>query len=117
MVGQKEFWQTHAHGFIWDQEMQSLDELRSRFAWRDKSDGSCLRPVKVVNLSDPLGWSSYSAKPQFGMREQHADETGELKYVKKRLTIDQELMFVRALSPFRVSRRFFTVGLKKSKSK
>lgn len=114
-VGEKEFWQSHVHGLIWNPSEHVLDQLRDRFSWRNKSEGSCQRPVRVERLYDPVGWSGYSAKPQFKLREQRPDENGELRTVTKGLTIDQELAFVRVLSKFKANHRFFDIGLKKLK--
>lgn len=113
-VGQQEFCRFHVHGVIWTPDLQAIDQLHGRFAWRDKSEGGCQRPVKVERLTDPAGWLAYSGKPQFKLREQRPDAAGDLKCVKKGITIAQELMFVRAFSKFKAKHRFFYIGMKKT---
>lgn len=113
-LGLQEFCQVHAHGVIWTPNPQALDQLHGRFAWRDKSEGGCPRPVKVNKLIGPAGWLGYSGKPQFKLREQRPDAAGDIMCVKKGITIAQELMFVRAFSRLKAKHRFFYIGMKKT---
>lgn len=113
-LGQPEFCQLHAHGVIRAPDPKTLDDLHGRFSWQDKSEGGCQRPVKVDKLTDPAGWLAYSGKPQFKLREQRPDAAGDLKCVKKGITIAQEVMFVRAFSRLKAKHRFFYIRMKKT---
>lgn len=112
-VGNKEYWQWHVHGIICDLQDDALDQLRQRFSWGAKGDtnGTCYRPVQVKKLRDRFGWLAYMAKPNFFMREQRSDATGDLKFSKKPITVEQELHFVKALSKSKVKERFFYIGM------
>lgn len=112
-VGNKEYWQWHAHGVIFGLQDDTLDQLRQRFSWRAKDDtnGTCYRPVQVKKVHDRFGWLAYISKPNFLMRFQRPDANGDLKFYRKRITIEQELHFVKALSKSKVKERFFYIGM------
>jgi hypothetical protein len=108
MAGDTESWRCHFHGVIRPSHDQFFDRLRERFP----GDEGCMRPVHVKQLTDVVGWGAYMYKPQFWMREQRPDATGDLEFVKKSLTIDQEVMFVRAFAKLKAKHRFFCIGMK-----
>lgn len=112
-VDEQEYWQWHVHGVIFDLKGDALDQLRQRFFRRVKSDtsGNCYRPVQVKKLHDRFGWLAYMSKPDLYMREQRSNANGELRFSRKRITVAQELRFVKALSKSKVKERFFCVGM------
>lgn len=112
-VDEQEYWQWHVHGVIFGLKDDALDQLRQRFFWRVKSDtsGTCYRPVQVKKLRDRFGWLAYMSKPDLYMREQRSNANGDLKFYRKRITIEQELHFVKALSKSKVKERLFYIGM------
>jgi len=112
LVGGREYWQWHVHGVIFKPQPDSLDKLRPRFTWQNKGsdNGSCYRPFQVEEMEDSVRWLAYCSKPEFYVRVQQLDAEGGLEFVKKKVTIQQELHFVKVLSDIKVGQRFFRIG-------
>jgi len=112
-LGQQEYWQWHVHGVICNLKLSTKKRLSERFSGdkKDGNDRTCYRPVFVTDMPDPVGCLAYMAKPEFFKREQCVDEQGKLKIVKKYITIQQELPFIKALSPFKASQRLFYIAM------
>ena len=112
--GEAEVWQYHIHAIASGIAPKKVRELRQRFAWPDKDEEkrSCYRPLQVKKIDDLAGFLAYMSKPQFFMREQFADANGELLFRKSKISREQELKFIKALSHFKAKHRFFRVGLK-----
>lgn len=111
---ESQFWQTHFHGIISELTCEERERLRQRFAWsnKDKDEDDCYRAVQIEPIYDLFGWLAYMSKPQFYMREQRTNAKGELKPRKRMITREQELMFIKALAPYKASQRFFYMGVK-----
>jgi len=111
--GKKEYWQWHAHGALLNPDDNMLEQLRQQFSWREKegTNESCYRPVYTKEINDRVGWLAYISKPGFHMREQRHGANGEPKVCKTRISVEQELVFIKVLSKLKAKQRFFYIGM------
>lgn len=115
-LGEPESWQWHPHVVAWNMTPEEMEELNTRFAWPKKAGESstCYRPVRFEKITNLSGYLAYMYKPQFFLREQYADASGQLRFRKRMITLEQELMFIKALAPYKASQRFFDIGVKRT---
>ena len=108
-LDQETVFQWHVHGVVTKFPVNAQKKLSKRF----KRNGSkkCYRPVRTETVHDIFGWIAYSAKSDLFRREQYIDLFGKTRHDPTKMSVQEELDVLRAVSKIKVKQRQFNIGM------